>query len=61
MPIFFERFGIILNSGKTPLNCYNTCFRSNKPKYETTGENYMHVVLFADSWKPFGHLQVLLS
>ena len=37
MPIFFERFGIILNSGKTPLNCYNKFFRSNKPKYGTTG------------------------
>ena len=39
MPIFFERFGIIFNSGKTPLNCYNKFFTSNKPKYETTGEN----------------------
>ena len=65
MPNFFERFGIILNSGKTPMNDCNKFFlglikESTKLRGKIRCYLPKHIVLLKDSWKTFGDLQVLL-
>ena len=55
MPNFFERFGIILNSGKTPTNCCNKFFLG-LIKQSTKLREKIRCYLYTQAHCPFDRL-----